>query len=148
MSLLRRAAAAVLLLSAAGGAGAMDFVSVADTSAILYDAPSTKSNKLFVLSRYTPLEQVVGLDTWIKVRDSAGTLGWIERRAASGKRYVMVTADLADLRQGPTETSATLVRLKRSVALELLDRTGDGWVKVRHAGGAEGYLRTADVWGV
>ena len=148
MKTIRRAAATLLLLLAANGASAMDFVSVSDASAILYDAPSTKSNKLFVISRFMPLEQVVALDAWIKVRDNVGTLGWIARSAVSNARYVMVTTDMAELRQTPAEASAVLLRLKSNVALELIERTGDGWVKVRHSTGVEGYLRTADVWGI
>ena len=38
---------------------ALDFRSVADPGAVLYDAPSTKAQKLFVLSRDYPVEVVV-----------------------------------------------------------------------------------------
>jgi SH3-like domain-containing protein len=148
MKILHRIVIAFLLLSAASGASAMDFVSVADATAIMYDAPSTKSNKLFVISRFMPLEQVVALESWVKVRDSAGTLGWIEKRAISNKRYVMVTDDLAELRRTPEETAQALLRVKRNVALELIERTGDGWVKVRHASGIEGYVQTSKIWGI
>ncbi|TAK40962.1 MAG: hypothetical protein EPO29_04870, partial [Betaproteobacteria bacterium] len=33
------------------------------------------------------------------------------------------------------------------VALELLEITPGGWLRVRHADGASGYLRAAQVWG-
>lgn len=144
---VRRAVACIALLAAAGGACAMDFVSVADPSAVLYDAPSLKAKKLYVVSRYTPLEQVVALDTWIKVRDSSGAMAWIEKRATSSKRYVTVATEQTAMRQAPDDGAAVVAQVKRSVALELLDRTGDGWLKVRHADGATGYVRTADIWG-
>lgn len=148
MKRIRRVVASALMLCLAGVAGAADFVSVAEPTAVLYDAPSLKSNKLFVISRFTPLEQVVVLDTWIKVRDSSGALAWIEKRVASNKQFVAVVVDQANLRDAPQEAAATLLRIKRNVALELLERTGNGWIKVRHAGGVEGFVQTSDIWGI
>lgn len=137
----------IVLLATAGSAHAMDYVSVADSTAILYDAPSLKAKKIFVVSRYLPLEQVVILDNWVKARDSSGNLAWIEKRALSNKRFVVVTAALADIRQAP-ETGATVVlQARQQVALEWLGSTGTGWLKVRHQDGMTGYIRTADVWG-
>ena len=137
----------IALLAAAGPANAMDYVSVADGPAVLYDAPSLKAKKLFVVSRYLPLEQVVSLDNWIKVRDSSGSLAWIEKRALSSKRFVVVTADLAAMRQAPEENAALVAQTKKQVALEWLENTGNGWLKVRHQDGVTGYVRTTDVWG-
>lgn len=126
---------------------ALDYVSVADASAILYDAPSLKAKKIFVASRYLPLEQVVSLDSWVKVRDSSGSLSWIEKRALSSKRFVVVTATLAAIRQAPEESAATALQARQQVALELLEVLGSGWLKVRHQDGVTGFVRAADVWG-
>lgn len=135
------------LLAVAVPAHALDYVSVADGSAILYDAPSLKAKKLFVVSRYLPLEQVVSLDSWVKVRDSSGSLSWIEKRALSNKRFVVVTAALAAMRRAPEENAAVVLQARQQVALELLENTGGGWLKVRHQDGVTGYVKTADVWG-
>ena len=135
------------LLAVAVPAHALDYVSVADGSAILYDAPSLKAKKIFVVSRYLPLEQVVSLDSWVKVRDSSGGLSWIEKRALSSKRFVVVTAALAAMHQAPEENTAVVLQARQQVALELLENSGGGWLKVRHQDGATGYVKTADVWG-
>jgi SH3-like domain-containing protein len=142
-----RVALASFLALAATGVYALDYVSVEEGSAILYDAPSLKAKKLFVVSRYLPLEQVVSLDNWVKVRDNSGSMAWIEKRALSSKRFVMVTAALAAIRQEPEETAALVFQAKRQVALERLENPGAGWIKVRHPDGATGYVRTTDVWG-
>ena len=136
-----------VLLAATAPAHALDYVSVADGSAILYDAPSLKAKKIFVVSRYLPLEQVVSLDSWVKVRDSSGSLSWIEKRALSSKRFVVATAALAALHQAPEESAAVVLQARQQVALELLENTGGGWLKVRHQDGVTGYVKTADVWG-
>jgi len=125
----------------------VDYVSVADNAAILYDAPSLKAKKIFVVSRYLPLEQVVNLDNWVKVRDSSGGLAWIEKRALSNRHFVAVTAALAAIRQAPEEKAAVLAQIKQHVALEWLENTGTGWIKVRHLDGATGYVKTTEVWG-
>ncbi len=140
-------AAFLALVAAAGTASALDYGSVAKRSAILYDAPSLKARKLYVVSRYTPLELVVSLDSWVKVRDQSGALAWIEKDALSGKRYVVVTAALADVYQAPTTASPLAFKARQQVALEWVGDTNIGWIKVRHPDGAMGYIRATDVWG-
>lgn len=135
------------LLLAAGSALALDFGAVAAPSAILYDAPSLKARKLYVVSRYTPLELVVSLSDWVKVRNQDGSLGWVERRTLGGARYVVVTAALADVRQKPDPSGALAFQARKQVALELVANTGAGWLKVRHPDGATGYIRAIDTWG-
>lgn len=136
-----------ILLTAAGSVQALDYASVAADSAILYDAPSTKAKKLFVASRFWPLEQVVSLDAWVKVRDSSGSLAWIEKRALSDKRMVVVITTLAAMRQLPEDNAAVIMQARQQVALEWLERTGTGWIKVRHPDGITGYTKATDVWG-
>ena len=135
------------LTAIAGQALALEYASVAESSAVLYDAPSTKAKKIFVVSRYWPLEQVVTLDTWIKVRDSSGSLAWIEKRDVSNKRFVIVTAALATLRPLPEDGGVVIMQARQQVALEWLENMGTGWLKVRHADGLTGYVKTTEVWG-
>ena len=49
--------------------------------AILYDAPSARADRLFVASRLYPLEVLVKLDQWTKVRDVNGEVAWVENTA-------------------------------------------------------------------
>ena len=137
----------IALVTAAGSARALDYVSVVDSSAILYDAPSLKAKKLFVVSRYLPLEQVVSLDDWVKVRDSSGSLAWIEKRALSGKRFVAVMIPLAAAHQAADVGAPIAFNTRQQVALEWLESSGNGWVKVRHLDGMTGYVRATEVWG-
>ncbi len=137
---------AALLLFVSGAAGAFDFVSVAEP-AILYDANSLKAKKLFVATRYLPLEQVVVLDNWVKVRDNSGKLFWVEKRLLSSKRYVMVITPFTVVRRSPDEDAEVVFKATQQLGLEWLGNTGSGWVKVRHLDGATGYVRSSDVWG-
>ncbi len=127
-------------------AQAFEFVSVAEPS-ILYDAPSLKAKKLFVATRYLPLEKIVSLDNWVKVRESSGKLFWIEKRSLSSKRFVMVKVPVASVRENPDAASVVTFQVPQSVALEWLSNTGSGWFKVRHLDGTTGYIKIAEVWG-
>jgi SH3-like domain-containing protein len=137
----------IIVLAATDSAYAVDYVSVADNAAVLYDAPSLQAKKIFVVNRYLPLEQVVNLDKWVKVRDSSGGLAWIEKSALSNKRFVVVTVALAAIHQAPDENAAVVAQVKQQVALEWLENTGTGWLKVRHLDGTAGYVKSTEVWG-
>ncbi len=134
------------LLAVVAPALAFDFVSVA-TPSILYDAPSLKAHKLFVATRYLPLEQIVSLDNWVKVRDSSRKLYWIEKRALSSKRFVTVSLPVAAVRADPEVSSAVVFQASQQLALEWLGDTGSGWLKIRHLDGVTGYVKITEVWG-
>lgn len=138
---------ALCTLCCAVTAHAVDYVSVGESSAVLYDAPSLKANKLFVVNRYMPFEQVVSLDNWVKVRDRSGALYWLERRVLGNKKYVFAVIPLLDVRSAPDFGASRLFQVRQQVALESLGATGTGWINVRHKEGEVGFVRSTEVWG-
>ena len=126
---------------------ATEYVSVSDDHAILYDAPSIRAKKLYVVNRYMPFEAVVTLESWIKVRDRSGSLYWIEKKSLSNKRYVYSLLPLVDVRVKPDAGSALSFQVRQQVALEWLESAGNGWVRVKHQDGNTGYVRSSDIWG-
>ena len=138
---------AVLALLVSHAADAADFRSVGDDAAILYDAPSRAATPMWVVSPHYPLEVIVNLEAWAKVRDHTGTLSWVEKRQLSDKRMVLVTAPTAEVRRRPEDQAPLAFVVAQNVALELLEVAPGGWLRVRHADGANGYLRTTQVWG-
>ena len=151
MTMRRRTPAALfalpLALAAAGAGAASDFRSLAEP-AILYDAPSKQGKPLFVIQRHTPVEMVVNIDRWVKVREPAGSLLWLERRQLSDKRTVIVTAARAEIRQKPDGNAPLAFEAAKDLVLELADAPADGWVKVRHRDGSTGFIRMTQVWGL
>jgi SH3-like domain-containing protein len=143
-----RAAAALALLALASTAVAGEFRSIAESGTLLYDAPSVRAKKLFVASRYYPVEIVINIDAWAKVRDQSGELTWVEKKALSDKRTVVVTAAYADVRQAPNDQAALVFQAQQGVALDLAEPQAGAWVKVRHADGQVGYVKIAQVWGL
>ena len=125
---------------------ALDFRAVASDAAILYDGPSARSNKLFVVNKGYPLEVVVAVEGWVKVRDAAGAFSWIEAKQLTDKRTVMVRVPVAEVRAKPDYAAPIAFQAQQNVVLELVAVSG-GWVQVRHRDGGGGYVRAQQVWG-
>lgn len=149
--------AAILFIGFApvAAAFAAEFRSTAEPATILYDAPSTRAKGLFVLGRETPLEVIVVLEGWIKVRDVAGTIGWVERKNLAERRTLVVKVPLAAVRANPEDAAPLVFQAEQNVLLEPAEpitsaaaTTMPGWVKVRHQDGQMGYVRIAQVFGL
>lgn len=126
---------------------AMDYRTV-DTVAVLYDAPSLRGAKLFVIKRDTPVELVVNLEGWSKVRDAEGGLAWIEKKHLAERRTVIVTAARAEIRQKPEDNASLVFEADKKVSLDFLEVIPGGWIKVRHRDGQSGFVRANQVWGI
>lgn len=147
LSLARNACLSALL--AAGGLGnalAGEFFSLAE-AAVMYDAPSDKGKPLYVIQRYTPVEAVVNLERWVKVRDSEGSIAWIQKSSLTPTRTVIATTT-AQVRQAADANAPVLFQASRHVAMELLEVAPPGWARVRHRDGQEGLVRVEQVWGL
>jgi SH3-like domain-containing protein len=132
-----------------------EFRSVAGPTAVLYDAPSAKARPLFILGRDTPLEVIVPLEGWIKVRDVGGTIGWVDKAALADRRALVVRVTLAEVRANPDDAAPLVFRAEQNVLLELAEPAASagstatpGWVKVRHRDGQVGFVRIAQVFGL
>ena len=143
---MKRLLTALFAAGLAVPAVAVEFRTV-DTATVLYDAPSRKGSKLFVIVRGTPVELVVNLEGWAKVRDSEGGLAWIESSYLGRQHSVVVTAERAQIRQGTDEAAPLVFSAVKGVALEYLETASGGWVKVRHRDGQSGYVRADQIWG-
>lgn len=137
-----------LLLVAAGPALGLDFKAVDVPVAVLYDAPSVKGKKLYLLKRYTPVEVIVGVEGFTKVREPDGAIGWVEKKALTDKRQVLVSTAKAQVRVAPTADAALVFEAEKGVALELVEPAREGWAKVRHLDGPSGMVRVTQVWGL
>jgi SH3-like domain-containing protein len=127
---------------------ALEYRSVAVPKAILYDAPSSSAKKILLLSQYYPVEIIVNLGDWIKVRDAQGSISWVEAKQLSSKRTVMVNINHAEIRQSAQASSALMATLDKAVVLEVVDlKLNNGWLKVKHRDGIIGYILISSTWG-
>lgn len=127
---------------------ALEFRSVAVPKAILYDAPSSAAKRVLLLSQYYPVEVIVNLGDWLKVRDAKGGISWIEAKQLSSKRMVMVTANNTEIRQAADAASSLVATLEKDVVLEVVDgKLNNGWLKVKHRDGVTGFILISSTWG-
>ena len=136
-------------------ARAAEFRSTLDAATILYDAPSARAKPLFVYGRDVPVESLVNVEGWTKIRDASGTIGWMPGKALGDKRMLVVRAPGADVRAAPDDKAPLVFRADRDVLLELAEPAASpastatpGWVKVRHRDGQGGYVHISQVFGL
>lgn len=127
---------------------ALDFRSVSAPKAVLYDAPSSAAKKVLLLSQNYPVEIVVNLGDWLKVRDAQGGLNWVEAKQLANKHTVIITVNGAEIRQAADATSNLIATVDKDVVLEVADaKLGNGWIKVKHRDGVIGYVLLSSSWG-
>lgn len=124
-----------------------EFLSISSNSAIMYDAPSLKAEKLFIVNAYFPVQVLVKVEGWTKVKDSSDTIAWIENKFLTERRYVIVTAPLANIHQSADIHSPILFQVQKDVVIELLDSSTTDWVQIRLQNGQMGYIRSNQIWG-
>lgn len=138
---------AVFAAAAVMPAWAVDFRSIAENAAVLYDAPSARAKKLYVVNHGYPVEAVVVIEHWVKVRDASGELTWIESKFLTDKRTVMVKVPMAQIHQSADDNAPIVFQAQQNVILELVDVTSGGWLRVRHRDGQTGFVKATQVWG-
>jgi len=138
-----------------GSAAAADYKTTAEAPTLLYDAPSTKARPLFVYGRDVPLEVLVAVEGWTKIRDVSGAFGWIPNKGLADKRMLLVRVPVAEVRANPDDAASLVFRAEQNVLLDLAESAASpattaapGWVKVRHRDGQTGYVRVNQVFGL
>jgi SH3-like domain-containing protein len=149
-----RAFPALLALVLPVVAAASDYRATSDPATILYDAPSARAKPLYVYGRDVPVETLVSVEGWTKIRDAAGTIGWMQSTALASRRMVVVRAPGADVHAAADDASPVVFRADRDVLLEIAEPAASpvatatpGWVRVRHRDGLAGYVRLTQIFG-
>ena len=137
-----------VLLAAALPAAAAEFRSISENAAVLFDAPSLKAKKTYVIGRGYPVEIIVAVEGWYKIRDAGGDLAWVEAKSLSERRTLMVKTKLADVRQAAADNAPLVFQAEQNVLLELVELTDTGWARVTHRDGQSGFIRINQVWGL
>ena len=127
-----------------------DFMSVNADQAFLHEAPSGSTKKTFIVTKGYPLEVIVSLKEWKKVKDHEGLINWIKTSDLSSKRSVLNLKSDNPIYLEPSSASPILAKVNENVTLELLDaKKIDDWVKVySKVGDIEGFIKATDLWGI
>jgi SH3-like domain-containing protein len=129
-----------------------EFKQTNEAATIGYEAPSTRATKQFIYSRGTPLEVLVQIEGWYKVRDAQGALVWVERKTLTERSNVQVKSTTpADVFTNADPNAPIAFRVDAGVLLTLVappsPATG-AFAQVRHRDGQTGYMRLDAVFGL
>ncbi|MGL4230298.1 MAG: SH3 domain-containing protein [Casimicrobium sp.] len=126
-----------------------DFKQTVDAATVGFEGPSTRATKQFIYSRGTPLEVLVTIEGWYKVRDAQGGLVWVERRTLGERSNVQVkSAAAADAFTASDELSPLAFRVEPGVLLTLVAPPTSGFAQVRTRDGQIGYMRLDTLFGL
>jgi SH3-like domain-containing protein len=152
---LRAGAAAVLLaiLLPAGPGKADDklpiprFASLKSDEVNLRTGPGEDKPKLWVYQRAgMPVEIIDEFDTWRRIRDYKGVVGWVSGSLLSGKRTAIVTETRRTLHAKADAASPAVAELDPGVIARLIACDG-AWCRLEIKGYVGWMLRT-EFWGV
>lgn len=133
------------------GAAHADFRQTSADATIAFEGPSAKATKQYLYSRGTPVEVVVQIEGWLKVRDAQGALAWVEKKALTDRTNVQIKTPTADALAAPDAASRIVFRAENNVLLTLVTPqppdTG-AWAQVRHRDGQVGFVRVDALFGL
>jgi SH3-like domain-containing protein len=97
-----------------------------------------------------PIEVVQEYDTWRRIRDSDGTVGWVFKSLLSGKRTVVVSpwksGDARPIYQTGSADSSISAYLQPGVTGDV-GRCHAGWCRIS-GNGYKGWIPETQLWGV
>ncbi|MCE3231823.1 MAG: hypothetical protein K0R98_80 [Rickettsiaceae bacterium] len=94
-----------------------------------------------------PVQITATFETWRKIEDINGEVGWIHESLLSGKRYVLIhTNGVQEIFRLPIPTSSVVVIAENGVVAELLS-CKNSWCKIR-VDDEKGWIEQKNLWGV
>ena len=96
--------------------------------------------------RGLPVEIIDEFDTWRRIRDWQGTVGWVHQSMLQSQRNVLVTGKRRLLRRGPEEGTAGAALVEVGVVGKLGSCLPD-WCEII-AKGFKGWLRRDEFYGI
>jgi SH3-like domain-containing protein len=95
----------------------------------------------------TPIEIIAEYDSWRRIRDANGSVGWVKGAMLDGRRNVLVTGGVnAPLLSEPRDDARTLAYAAPGLVARLLSCAGR-WCSISSRG-YEGYVQRNRLWGV
>lgn len=95
--------------------------------------------------RGLPVQIIAEFDTWRKVRDWNGTVGWMHRAMLTGRRTGITTAESTTLYREPEANAPVVARAEAGVIVRLAACEGP-WCRIE-ARGLKGWVPRAALWG-
>ena len=130
-----------------GGLPVPRFVSLHASKIYLRTGPGMNFPVQWIYQRrHMPVEVIAEYDTWRKIKDWQGTVGWVHQSMLDGGRYALITGAERPIHQDPAPDAAPTAKLMPGVVAQIL-RCDGVWCRLE-ADGYKGWLKRSDFYGV
>lgn len=145
---MRRFALVLLAVLLAPPAQAAHYASLRSGKVFLREGPTFKHRVLFIYTRKDyPLQVLAAYDSWRRVRDVDGTVGWISQTMLADARTVLITGKgRAALRSAPSLAAPLLAEADPGVVARL-KACKPQFCQIS-TGGLTGWIERTRIWGV
>lgn len=96
-----------------------------------------------------PVEITQEFDVWLRIRDSEGAEGWVQKTLLSGKRTALVAPwekkGTTPIRQAAEASAPVVAQIGPGVLVDVAECTGR-WCRIQ-VSGAKGWIEQGRVWG-
>jgi len=123
-----------------------DYVSTSNSAVKVRSGPNPNDTALFSLKEHYPLRVLEKRGDRVRVEDYEGDGGWVHENMLSFTNYVIAKEKSINLREGPGVQHAKRFIADRGALFRVMDEK-DGWLRVKHADGDEGWCSAKIVWG-
>jgi SH3-like domain-containing protein len=96
--------------------------------------------------RGLPVRIVAEFESWRKVRDWRGTIGWIHRSMLTGRRMAITAGRGSVMRRSPESNAPAVARIEPGVVAGLA-ACKKSWCRIE-AGGLGGWVPRKAIWGI
>jgi SH3-like domain-containing protein len=136
-----------LLARDQGGLPVPRFVSLHASKIYLRTGPGMNFPVQWIYQRrHMPVEVIAEYDTWRKIKDWQGTIGWVHQSMLDGGRYALITGTERELLQDPADAAQPTAKVMPGVVAQIL-RCAGLWCRI-NADGYKGWLRRSEFYGV
>jgi len=150
---VRHLLVATALVSVASAALAQEkrppyWASIASGQALTHTGPGKNYPNVWLYQRRDlPVRVVKKYDTWRLIQDPDGAQGWMLVTLLSDRRTAIVKpGEPRSLRAKPDDGAQVRYTVEQGV-VGRIDKCANGWCRIA-VGKREGYIHTADLWGV
>ena len=99
-----------------------------------------------ILVKGYPLKEIREFDSWKKVQDFSGRVGWISKSQLSNDKYIITIVPDQYLYKFPTNNSKKIAIVKKESLLKII-KEAKGWLLLE-SDGVKGWITKNAVWGL
>ncbi|WP_422085938.1 SH3 domain-containing protein [Variovorax sp.] len=136
----------VAVPSVFAAAPSSQMVSAAVPTLNMRTGPGQRYETHWTVSKGYPFRVIGRKGDWLRVSDFENDKGWVYRPMTSKTPHHVVKAKVANLRRAPNARGPVVKKAGYGDVLRTIERRGD-WIKVRHEGGATGWVQKRLTWG-